>query len=121
MVLETKSMVRPKSSAEALNVSAPAPLRWSVERRLAFIEERLFWLGEVNRTDLVRRFGVSMSQASGDIGRYLALAPPGVSYDKSAKRYVAADGFRPVLWAADAKRFLGELRLVDLRILSPEA
>jgi hypothetical protein len=31
-------------------------------------------------------FGVSMSQASGDIGRYLTLDPAGVSYDKSAKR-----------------------------------
>src|ERR1700730_18350681 len=98
MVLETKTMIHPKSRAEALNVSpAPAPLRWSVERRLAFIEERLFWLGEVNRTDLVRRFGVSMSQASADIARYLAHDPPGVTYDKSAKRYVAGEEFRPVL------------------------
>jgi hypothetical protein len=105
---------RPYASAPA------APLRWSVERRLAFIEERLFWLGEVNRTDLVRRFGVSMSQASGDIGRYLALDPPGVTYDKSAKRYVAGESFRAVLAAPDARRFLGELRLVDLGILAAE-
>ena len=98
----------------------PSPLRWSVERRLAFIEERLFWLGEVNRTDLVRRFGVSMSQASGDIGRYLAHDPPGVTYDKSAKCYVAGDSYRAVLAAPDAKRFLGELRLVDLGSLSAE-
>jgi hypothetical protein len=96
----------------------PDPLRWSVERRLAFVEERLFWRGEVNRTDLVRRFGVSMSQASADIGRYLALDPPGVGYDKSAKRYVATEDFRPVLAAPDAARFLGELRLVDLGVLS---
>jgi hypothetical protein len=89
-----------------------------VEQRLAFIEERLFWLGEVNRTDLVRRFGVSMSQASGDIARYLALAPAGVGYDKSAKRYVAGEDFRPALAAPDARRFLGELRLVDLGVLA---
>jgi hypothetical protein len=88
--------------------------RSAVERRLAFIEERLFWLGEVNRTDLVRRFGVSMSQASGDIGRYLALEPPGVTYDKSVKRYVAAESFRPVLAAPNAKRFIGELRPISL-------
>jgi hypothetical protein len=94
-------------------------LRWSVEQRLAFVEERLFWLGEINRTDLVRRFGVSMSQASGDIARYLALAPPGLAYDKSAKRYVARQDFRPVLTPPSAKRFLGELRLLDLGILSP--
>jgi WYL domain-containing protein len=84
------------------------------------LKERLFWLGEVNRTDLVRRFGVSMSQASGDIGRYLALDPPGVTYDKSAKRYVASESFRAVLAPPDARRFLGELRLVDLGILSAE-
>jgi hypothetical protein len=95
-------------------------VRWSIEQRLAFIEERLFWLAEVNRTDLVRRFGVSMSQASGDIGRYLALAPRGVTYDKSAKRYVAGGDFRPVLAAPDAGRFLGELRLVDLGVLAAE-
>src|SRR6266508_4035652 len=108
-----------KKESRAPSPSA-APLRWSVERRVAFVEERLFWLGEVNRTDLVRRFGVSMSQASGDIGRYLALDPPGVSYDKSAKRYVAGESFRPVLAAPNAKRFLGELRLVDLGILSAD-
>jgi hypothetical protein len=95
-------------------------LRWSVERRLAFIEERLYWLGHVNRTDLVRRFGVSMSQASGDIARYLALAPPGFSYDKRAKRYAAGESFRPVLQAPDASRFLGELRLLDQGIIAPE-
>lgn len=99
---------------------SPAALRWSVEQRLAFIDERLFWLGEINRTDLVRRFGVSMSQASADIARYLAHDPPGVSYDKSAKRYVAGRGFRPALGPPDARRFLGELRLVDLGILPAE-
>jgi hypothetical protein len=97
-----------------------SPLRWSTERRLAFIEERLFWLGEVNRTDLVARFGVSMSQASVDIARYLALDPPDISYDKSAKRYVAGERFKPVLAKPDASRFLGELRLVDFGILSVE-
>ena len=88
-----------------------------MERRLAFIEERLFWLGEVNRTDLVGRFGVSMSQASVDIARYLALDPPDIAYDKSSKRYVAGERFRPVLAKPDASRFLGELRLVDVGIL----
>lgn len=102
------------------SASGDGPLRWSVEQRLAFIDERLFWLGEVNRTDLVRRFGVSMSQASADIARYLALEPAGVAYDKSAKRYVAAQGFRPALGAPDAKRFLGELRLADLGALAAE-
>jgi hypothetical protein len=115
---KTKRTVRPQASARRAAPAGPAPLPWSVEQRQAFIEERLFWLGEVNRTDLVHRFGVSMSQASGDIARYLALAPKGVAYDKSAKRYVAGEGFRPVLAAPGAKRFLGELRLVDFGVLA---
>jgi WYL domain len=118
MGLKTKRTVRPEASARRAAPAGPAALPWSVEQRQAFIEERLFWLGEVNRTDLVRRFGVSMSQASGDIARYLARAPKGVAYDKSAKRYVAGEGFRPVLAAPGAKRFLGELRLVDLGVLA---
>lgn len=97
------------------------PLRWSVEQRMAFVEERLFWQGAVNRNDLVRRFGVSMSQASADIARYLARKPTGVTYDKSAKRYIAGDDFRPALAEPDARRFLGELRLVDLGILAAES
>jgi hypothetical protein len=95
-------------------------LRWSIERRLAFIEERLFWLGNVNRVDLIRRFGVSPSQASKDIARYLEFVPPGLVYDKSAKRYVAGENFRPVIAKPNASRFLGELRLADLGIVLGE-
>jgi hypothetical protein len=115
------SKIKPMHGRESIPSPAPAEaLRWSIEQRLGFIEERLFWLGAVNRTDLVRRFGVSMSQASGDIARYLAREPAGVSYDKSAKRYVAGEAFRPVLAAPSAARFLGELRLVDIGILSAD-
>ena len=69
---------------ETHGTSAEGALRWSVEQRLAFFEERLFWLGEVNRGDLIRSFGVSPSQASKDIARYLEHAPRGLVYDKSA-------------------------------------
>jgi hypothetical protein len=88
-------------------------VRWNVAQRLAFLEDRLFWDGEVNRNDLVDRFGVSMSQASADIARYLALRPAGLIYDKSAKRYTAGDDFRPVLAAPDANRLLAELRVAE--------
>ena len=111
-------MVRKTRGTHESSVPAgESALRWSIERRLAFIEERLFWLGEVNRGDLIERFGVSPSQASKDIGRYLELSPAGLSYDKSAKRYVAGDGFRPALASPDAARFLGELRLAHIGLL----
>jgi hypothetical protein len=117
MVNETRRKGGDESSAAG---AASAALRWSVEQRLMFIDERLFWLGEVNRTDLVRRFGVSMGQASTDIARYLSRTPPGVTYDKRAKRYVADAGFHPVLAPPDAARFLGELRLVEAGVLPVE-
>jgi len=96
-------------------------LRWSVERRLHFVEERLFWLGGINRQDLIEKYGISMSQASADINKYLALDPPGVRYDKSAKRYVADETFRPRLAEPDAERILAELRLVDVGVLEADA
>ena len=114
MVAKTK---RTRESRTAQQLGA---VPWSVERRLAFVEDRLFWLGRVKRSDLVDRFDVSMSQASGDLGRYLTLNPKGVDYDRVAKRYVAGAGFRPVLSKPDALRFLGELRLVEAGLM-PES
>ncbi|MCC6946240.1 MAG: WYL domain-containing protein [Bradyrhizobiaceae bacterium] len=123
MVTKTKRISAAESSGRGTRSRAPAAarggVRWNVEQRLAFIEERLFWLGAVNRTDLVARFGVSMSQASADIAQYLARKPAGLDYDKSAKRYVAGETFRPVLGEPDAARLLGELRLVEFGLLAP--
>ena len=85
------------SVRESRGPASDSALRWSVEQRLVFIDERLFWLGEVNRTDLMGRFGVSLGQASTDIARYLAHEPRGVFYDKKAKRYLADASFRPIL------------------------
>ena len=56
-------------------------LRWGVERRLEFIEFRLFWEGRVNRRDIMRTFGVSMNQASADVTRYVGMAPKNTVYD----------------------------------------
>lgn len=102
--------------AEAVEISE---LRWSVERRLAFLEQRLFWEGRVNRGDLIERFGVSVNQASGDLTRYQELAPGNLVYDKSAKTYVAATSFKPRFDAPDADRYLAELRLLGDDIIAP--
>lgn len=84
-------------------------LRWGVEKRMTFLEARLFWEGEVSRGELMERFGVSLGQASADIARYIALAPDNISYDKSRKRYVPTEKFSPVFDAPDASRYLSEL------------
>ena len=55
-------------------------VRWGIERRLEFIEFRLFWEGHVNRGDLMAAFGISINQASTDLNRYLGMAPEAMLY-----------------------------------------
>ncbi len=94
-------------------------LRWTVERRLAFLEQRLFWEGRVNRADLIERFGISINQASADLTRYQTLAPGNLVYDKSRKTYVAGPRFKAAFGAPDADRYLAELRLLGDGIIAP--
>ena len=95
-------------------------LRWGVEQKLQFIEFRLFWEGHVNRSDLIDKFGVSPNQASGDLNRYIALAPDNMVYDKSGKTYVRASAFRPFFLKPDATQFLSQVRSVAEGIITPE-
>lgn len=94
-------------------------LKWGVERRLEFIEFRLFWEGGVNRSDIIDMFDVSVPQASKDLTLYQELAPRNALYDKSAKRYVASDHFEPHFLKPDPDGYLSRLRslaegLIDL-------
>jgi len=95
-------------------------IRWSVERRLEFIEFRLFWEKKVNRSDLVDFFGISIPQASADLGRYQEVASQNLVYDNRAKSYLAAPEFQPVLLELDAQRYLAQLRLMANGILPKE-
>ena len=49
---------------------------------------------------------------SKDLTFYATKAPGNLSYDKSAKRYVAASTFQPVFFVPDADRYLTQLRSV---------
>ena len=44
--------------------------RWGQERRLEFIDFRLYWEGRINRSDLIDFFGISVPQASLDLAKY---------------------------------------------------
>lgn len=90
---------------------SPSPQRWSVERRLAFVEQRLIWEGRINRADLVAQFGISPNQATADLRRFDVLHPQALVYDPRAKTYRAGAGLR----AADDRDtgdLLRELRLI---------
>ena len=64
--------------------------------RLAFIELRLRFVGDLQRQDLVKRFGVKTAAATRDMNLYRELAPGNVSYDASGKRYVLPPDFAPI-------------------------
>ena len=84
-------------------------LRWGVERRLEFIDFRLFWDGRINRSDLTEQFGISVPQASADLARYQKMAPHNLSYDPSLKCYLASQAYQPVFEIDDAGRYLAQL------------
>ena len=85
-------------------------MRWGVEKRLEFIEFRLFWEDGINRADIVSQFGISVPQASKDLTLYEEKAPGNLRYDKSAKRYRAADNFTPVFLEPIPAAYLSHLR-----------
>jgi predicted DNA-binding transcriptional regulator YafY len=87
----------------------PKGLRWGVERRLEFIEFRLFWEGGVNRSDIVDEFGVSVPQASKDLTLYQEQAGENIRYDRSQKRYFASEVFQPKFIAIDPSAHLERL------------
>ena len=95
-------------------------LRWGVERKLEFIEFRLFWEGSVNRSHIIETFNVSVNQASTDLNRYIALAPDNMNYDKSARAYVRASVFKPLFLRPDASLYLSQVRSVAEGIVEKE-
>ena len=74
-----------------------ADLTQSQRDRLAFIELRLRFIGEIRRQDLVNRFGIQVAAATRDIALYKEVAPRNIDYDSKGKLYVRGEWFRPGL------------------------
>jgi hypothetical protein len=64
--------------------------------RLSYIEARLFFLGELRRADVAKRFSGASIQASRDLALYKELAPENLVYDFQAKTYLPGEKFRLV-------------------------
>lgn len=90
-----------------------------VERRLEFIEYRLYWEGGVNRADIKDKFGVSVPQASNDLTQYRELAPSNIRYDASEKRYMPTPEFKPLFLKPNAGKYLVELSALAASVLTP--
>jgi hypothetical protein len=64
--------------------------------RLAYIEQKLWFVGDMRRQDLVDRFGVQTAAATRDLSLYRELAPGNLEYDSRNKLYVVGPEFEPV-------------------------
>jgi len=73
----------------------PERISNSQRDRLAYIEFRLYFLGEIRRQDLISRFGVGPAGATRDFAKYKELYPENISFDSSTKAYVIGKNFAP--------------------------
>ena len=64
--------------------------------RLAFVELRVRFIGEIRRQDLVSRFGIQSAAATRDLALYKELASGNIDYDPKGKSYVLGPDFHPV-------------------------
>lgn len=63
--------------------------------RLAHIDFRLYFLGEVSRADISEKFDVAPAVATRDLARYRAIVPENIRFDGSTKTYRATEEFQP--------------------------
>ena len=94
--------------------------RWGQDRRLEFIDSRLYWDGRVNRSSLTDFFGISVPQASLDLAEYQAQAPHNTVYDRTEKAYVATPQFKPLLVDPTSGRYLAELYALTTSTIPPD-
>lgn len=78
--------------------------------RLAYIDFRLYFLGEVGRPDLISRFGVAPAGATRDLALYREIAPKNIEFDGSSKVYRIGQQFAPLFEHAP-QRVLSSLAL----------
>ena len=78
--------------------------------RLAYIDFRLYFFGEIGRPDLASRFGVAPAGATRDLALYREIAPQNITFDGSNKIYRISKTFSPIFEHA-AQRVLSALAL----------
>ena len=78
--------------------------------RLAYIDFRLYFFGEIGRPDLISRFGVAPAGATRDLALYREIAPQNIEFDGSSKVYRIGKQFVPIFEHAP-RRVLSSLAL----------
>ena len=78
--------------------------------RLAYIDFRLYFFGEIGRPDLIERFGVAPAGATRDLALYREIVPHNITFDGSNKIYRIGQEFSPLFEHASL-RILSALSL----------
>lgn len=68
-------------------------LNYAVEQRIRLIDMLLAHYGSIRRGIIMDFYGISMPQASNDLGLYAELAPGNMTYDLKAKAYLRTPQF----------------------------
>lgn len=78
------------------------------KERLAYIDFRVNFVGQIRRPDLELKFGIKAAASTRDITTYRDLASNNLTYDTSAKAYFRSSEFKP-LFDFPVERILGFL------------
>ena len=95
-------------------------VNWNVERRYEFIEFRLYWQGNINRSDLMEAFGISVQQASKDLTNYIEGRKSNLTYDKRLRTYLRGKNFKPRYFQPDAAEYFAQLQAVEHGLVAEE-
>lgn len=74
----------------------PLDVSQTQRERLAFLELRAFFTGELRRGDIEARFGIKPAAASRDLSLYREIAPSNLDYDQTSRCYRPSADFKPV-------------------------
>ena len=95
-------------------------MNWNVERRYEFIEFRLYWQGNINRSDLMEAFGISIQQASKDLTNYIEGRKSNLTYDKRLRTYLRGKNFKPRYFQPEAAEYFAQLQAVEHGLVAEE-
>lgn len=88
-------------------INSPEIYSQTQRERLNFIDFRVFFTGQIRRTDLMGRFGIKEAAATRDLSTYQKEAPGNIDYDAAQKAYLMTDAYtRRFIKEVEAKRLL---------------
>ena len=93
-----------------MKVQRVESLSHAQRERLAYIDFRVYFFGEIGRPDLIERFGVAPAGAPRDLALYREVAPQNITFDGSNKIYRIGLAFSPLFEHA-TQRVLSALAL----------